>query len=105
MLFDSSSSLDIAEQSRPRCTLKEDIRQSNDTPQGWRRTTTYQTAKLTNWMNPFLWANIEKAMKRAGYQMSPTDIVREACKIDSAIFDRLAPQTVGTWIDRTGEHP
>jgi hypothetical protein len=56
-------------------------------------------------MNPFLWANIEKAAKRVGYRMSPANIVREVQKIDAIIFARLAPQTVGTWIDHTGDHP
>jgi hypothetical protein len=56
-------------------------------------------------MNPLLWANIEKAAKRVGYRMSLANIVREVQKIDAIIFARLAPQTVGTWIDHTGDHP
>jgi len=85
--------------------LKEDIRAANDTPQGRPKTTASQPAKLTNWMNPFLWATIEKAAKRAGHRMSPAEIVKELHKIDSKIFKKLAPQTVGAWIDRTGDCP
>lgn len=97
--------MNVAEQSRPRRALKEDIRAANDTPQGRPKTTTYQPAKLTNWMNPFLWDSIEKAAKRAGYQMRPAAIVKELQRIDGKIFHKLAPQTVGAWIDRTGDRP
>jgi hypothetical protein len=70
-----------------------------------KKTTMYQPAKLTNWMNPFLWDSIEKAAKRAGYQMQPAEIVKELHKLDCKMFHKLAPQTVGAWIDRTGNHP
>jgi len=62
-LLDGLSSLNVAEQSRPRHALKEEICAANDTPQGRKKTTMYQPAKLTNWMNPFLWDSIEKAAK------------------------------------------
>jgi hypothetical protein len=97
--------LNIAEQSMPRRVLKEDIRAANDTLQGRPKTTTYQPAKLTNWMNPFLWDSIEKAEKRAGYQMHLAAIVKELQRIDGKIFHKLAPQTVGAWIDQTGDRP
>ena len=104
-LLDGLFSPNVAEQSRPRRALKEEIRAANDTPQGRKKTTMYQPAKLTNWMNPFLWDSIEKAAKRAGYQMRPAEIVKELHKIDRKMFHKLAPQTVGAWIDRTGDRP
>lgn len=36
--------------------------------------------------------------------MSPVEIVKELQK-DSVLFTKLAPQTVGEWIDHTGASP
>jgi hypothetical protein len=37
--------------------------------------------------------------------MQPAEIVKELHKIDSKMFHKLAPQTVGAWIDWTGDCP
>lgn len=63
----------------------------------------YQEAKLTNWMTPLLWSIISRAALRAGPGMRPAEIVKECRKIDTVLFAKLAPQTVGAWIDRSGE--
>jgi hypothetical protein len=56
-------------------------------------------------LNPFLWASIENAARQAGYQMNPLEVVKELHKLDGKVFKQLAPQTVGAWIDRTGDCP
>jgi len=56
-------------------------------------------------MSPLLWMTIERVASRFKPEMSPADIVRELKKLNSAQFGRLAPQTLGRWIDRTGESP
>jgi hypothetical protein len=37
--------------------------------------------------------------------MSPKEILTELQKKDPVLFAKLAPQTVGAWIDRTDESP
>ena len=56
-------------------------------------------------MTPLLWSMISRAAIVTGPKMSPTDIVRELRKKDAVLFEKLAPQTVGGWIDRSGEKP
>ena len=56
-------------------------------------------------MTPLLWSMISRAAVVTGPKMSPTEIVRELRKKDSVLFEKLAPQTVGGWIDRNGECP
>ena len=48
---------------------------------------------------------ISRATIVTGPQMLPVEIVRELQKKDSVLFAKLAPQTVGGWIDRTGASP
>ncbi len=37
--------------------------------------------------------------------MSPSEIVKALQRKDNVLFAKLAPQTLGAWIDRTGEVP
>ena len=48
---------------------------------------------------------ISRAAAIYGPQMSPTEIVKELRKKDSVLYAKLAPQTLGAWIDRTGDLP
>jgi len=48
---------------------------------------------------------ISRAAIVVGPKMSPVAIVKELQKKDGLLFAKLASQTVGAWIDRTGEVP
>ena len=48
---------------------------------------------------------ISRAAVVVGPQMSPTAIVKELQKKDVMLFAKLTSQTVGAWIDRSGEKP
>lgn len=37
--------------------------------------------------------------------MSPSDIVQDLKKFNPILFEKLAPQTLGAWIDRSGDKP
>ncbi len=56
-------------------------------------------------MTPLLWSIISRAAIVTGPKMSPTEIVKELRKKDNVLFSKLAPQTLGAWIDRSGDAP
>lgn len=56
-------------------------------------------------MTPLLWSMIARAAIVVGPQMSPTAIVKELQKKDAVLFAKITSQTVGSWIDRSGETP
>ena len=56
-------------------------------------------------MNPLLFMTINEVASHHKPLMSPADIVRDLHKLNHAQFQRLAPQTLGRWIDRSGESP
>lgn len=56
-------------------------------------------------MTPLLWSIISRAAIVVSPKMSPVAIVKELQKKDGLLFAKLASQTVGAWIDRTGEVP
>jgi len=56
-------------------------------------------------MAPLLWEQIDKHACRNMPGMSPSDIVRDLKKFDPILFAKLAPQTLGGWIDRSGDKP
>jgi hypothetical protein len=99
-----SSSLNVAEASRPKRSLREQERQQRGKV-GRPRTTVYKEALQTNWMSPLLWTHIERAAKRCSPKMSPTEICRELQKLDPVLFKVLRPQTLRKWIDTKGEWP
>lgn len=99
-----STSLNVAEASRPKRTLEEHERQQRGTS-GRPRTVDYKKAVLTNWTSPLLWTHIARAAVRNAPKMSPTDICRDLKLLDPILFKVLVPQTVSRWIDRSGEAP
>ena len=56
-------------------------------------------------MAPLLWEQINKFARKNMLGMSPMDIVWDLKKFDPVLFAKLAPQTVGGWIDRSGDKP
>jgi hypothetical protein len=66
--------------------------------------TEYKEAVLTNWMLPLVWSVIDQVSKHHP-NMKPTEIVHELKLKDPVLFDKLAPQTLGGWIDRSGVRP
>jgi hypothetical protein len=56
-------------------------------------------------MAPLLWEQINKFTRKNMPGMLPTDIVQDLKKFDPVLFAKLAPQTVGGWIDRSGDKP
>lgn len=99
-----ASSLNVAEASRPKRTLHEQERQQRGKV-GRPRQRQYTEAIQTNWMNPLLWTHIEKAGKICRPHMRPADICRELKKMDPVLFKVLVPQTLGKWIDTSGDSP
>lgn len=49
-------------------------------------------AKYHNWFTPLIWSLIEKASQYAGWEMSPSAIVKEVKKIDPIIFQTFHEQ-------------
>ncbi|KAF9008239.1 hypothetical protein BDQ17DRAFT_1323607 [Cyathus striatus] len=74
--------VNIAEVSRPHRSFKEDLRDENDGI-GWPRKpeNSYMEAKYMNWTNPLIYIHIDEAARK------------------------LKPQTLGRWIDQTGDRP
>jgi hypothetical protein len=99
LLPDEPSSLNVAEASRPNWTCKEDLCQKWGKV-GQPREKEYKPAVLTNWMSPLLWHQINHTANCTKPQMQPTEIVKELKKWDSVAFGKLAPQTLGKWIER-----
>ncbi|KAF8193422.1 hypothetical protein BJ912DRAFT_241100 [Pholiota molesta] len=95
----------IAELSRPARALKEKFKAAVQKPQGRQRTNLPRPAKYHNWFSPFLWSQIEKAKKHAGWDMKASAIVAAAKKIDPVVFKGLSRTTVEGWIDRSGKVP
>jgi len=90
----------MAEMSRPQRAFKERLRQ--DRPKvGRPRINEYQGAVLTNWMSPLLWTTIDRIAISLGPGMSPSEITCELKKLNYSQFAKLAPQTLGAWIDRS----
>ena len=87
--------------SRPHRAFNEQLRQ--DRPKvGRPRINEYQGAVLTNWMSPLLWTTIDRVAISLGPEMSPAEITRELKKLNHSQFAKLAPQTLGAWVDRSG---
>jgi hypothetical protein len=99
-----TSTLNVAEASRPKRSLHEQKRQQRGKA-GRPRAGIYKPAFQTNWMSPLLWTHIERVGIRCSPQMSPTEICRELKMLDPILFKTLCPQTLRKWIDTTGESP
>jgi len=83
---------------------KEEARQERGTV-GWPRINKYNESVLTNWTSPLLWIHIEKVASYCRPEMRPSMIVKELQKLDPILFKKIRQQTVGGWIDQTGEAP
>ena len=94
----------VAEASRPYRTFKEEVRQQRGAV-GRPYMVEYKPAVLVNYYNPLIWFHIARVGEYCRPQMSQAEIVRELKKIDPVVFAKLAPQTLGAWIDRSGESP
>ncbi|PPR03038.1 hypothetical protein CVT26_004573 [Gymnopilus dilepis] len=100
----ASQAVNVAEVSRPNRAFKEDIRQERGKV-GRPRLHQYKAAILTNWMTPLVWSIINRVAEQCKPAMSPAEIVRELKKRDPILFAKLAPQTLGAWIDRKQDPP
>jgi hypothetical protein len=103
LISEPSSSSNLAEATRPNRTFKE-LRRRERTEVGRPRVIEYKEATLTNWMSPLIWSVIDRVSKHHP-KMRPAEIVHELKLKDSVLFAKLAPQTLGAWIDRSGNHP
>ena len=94
----------MAELSRPRRQYNEDSKKNNG-PCGRKRKekNKKKDSKLTNWFNPFIWPQVVTATSRAGRPWKPSDIVREARKLNPGVFWKLTSQVVGRWIDKAAK--
>ena len=97
------SSLNVAEATRPNRAFKEDKRHAQ-TEVGRPRVKEYKEAVLMNWMSPLVWSVIDR-VSRGHSRMKPTEIVRELKLKDPILFAKLTTQTLGAWIDRSGDRP
>ncbi|CAK5265356.1 unnamed protein product [Mycena citricolor] len=100
---DDSDINDLAEVSRParKLSRKSHADAGSSKPKRGRKpkhTGPPEDAKRVNWQHPLIWPQLVLARKRAG-SWSPIDIWRQAQLLNKALFKRLAPQTIGTWIE------
>ncbi len=95
----------VAELSRPHRAYREKEREANRKPQGRKRKNVPRPAKYKNWHTPFCWSQILIATKRTRWQMSAKQITKELKKMDPIIFETISPNTIDSWIDRSGEKP
>ncbi|KAF8185250.1 hypothetical protein K438DRAFT_1765899 [Mycena galopus ATCC 62051] len=97
-----SKSTKVAESSRPRRQFKEDAKKNNKPCGRKPNPENEQTdTKLTNYVNPLIWAQIETAaLKASGTKWSQAEICRAAKHLAPTTFAKLTPQVVGRWIDK-----
>jgi hypothetical protein len=98
MLISESSSLSsLVKATRPNRAFKE-LRRREWTEVGRPQVTEYKEATLTNWMSLLIWSIIDRVSKHHP-KMKPAEIVHELKLKDPVLFTKLAPQTLGAWID------
>ena len=95
----------IAELSRPARMLKQKFKDDNRKPQGRKRKRLLKSAKYHNWHTPFIWTQIEIAVRQVKWKMGGSAIVAAARKLDPVLFAGLSRTTVNSWIDRSRERP
>jgi hypothetical protein len=103
LISEPSSSLNLAEATRPNRAFKKDTRHKR-TDIGRPRTKVYKEATLMNWMSPLIWSVIDRTSKHHP-EMKPNKIVHALKLKDPVLFAKLVPQTLGAWIDRSGNRP
>lgn len=103
LISEPSLSLNLAEATRPNRVFKEEKRRERSEV-GRPCVNVYKEAVLTNWMSPLIWSVIDRVSKHHP-KMKPAEIVHELKLRDPVLFAKLAPQTLGAWIDRSGDNP
>ncbi|KAJ3990811.1 hypothetical protein F5050DRAFT_1716598, partial [Lentinula boryana] len=99
--FDDDPDDNLAEASRPRWGLKDDIRLSKKKahPEGRRATKVVKVASRMNYFQPLVWSQVQAAVRQVGYPWKQVDICRAAKLANPQTFAQLTPKTVGRWID------
>ncbi|KAG1793282.1 uncharacterized protein HD556DRAFT_1308718 [Suillus plorans] len=95
----------IAELTRPNCAAKkhECQHKQKKCTSGRKRTHEKKDAVYHNWHGPFMWIQIENAIKHPSVIWSSSWLVQHLKKKDPVIFKGLARPTVEGWIDCTGK--
>ena len=93
----------IAELSRPERAQKERVRQKKKY-KGRTRKHEAREAIYHNWFSPFLWSQIDGAVKHpsVGRNMSSWNLVKVLQQKDSIVFEKLSCLTIENRIDQTG---
>ncbi|KAF8808295.1 hypothetical protein BYT27DRAFT_7041201, partial [Phlegmacium glaucopus] len=94
-----------AKLSRPGRAIKRKFKSEHKKPQGQKAKVLVQQAKYYNWFSPFLWSQIEVAVKQVGWKMGASEIVDAVKRINPVNFEGLSRTTVKSWIDRSGNKP
>ncbi|KAG1749221.1 hypothetical protein EDB19DRAFT_1825476 [Suillus lakei] len=95
----------IVELTRPNRTAKECERKCKQKkcPPGHKHTHAKKDAVYHNWHGPFMWIQIDNAIKNPSVMWSSTQLVQYLRKKDPIIFKGLARSTVEGWIDCAGK--
>jgi hypothetical protein len=91
--------------SRPGRAIKRKFKNDHKKPQGRKATLPVRPAKYHNWFSPFVWSQIEIAIRQVGWKMGASEIVAAAKRIDPVVFEGFTRTTVKSWIDRSGDRP
>lgn len=95
----------IAEASRPHRAFREAQHKEDSCGRKRKAENRLTDAVRTNWQHPLLWTQIQAAALEAGYGMSPLTIATLLKRKNPALFTRITPQVIGSWIDRSGTKP
>ena len=95
----------ITELTQPARALKEKIKTKNKKPQGHKRIHQARPTKYHNWHTPFCWSQIQLAVKKVGWQISPSAMVSVLHCMDPDTFAGISCTTIEAWINRTGDKP
>ena len=97
--------LNLPEETRPTQMLQQRIKEKTCKAQGCQKINESRPATYHNWFSPITWRLIEQAHVAAGWEMSPTRIVKLAKQRNGEISCGLTRKTVKSWIDRSGPTP
>lgn len=103
---DTENLTSIAEDSHPARSLKDKFHDQNRKSCGRKKKKSCLSVKYVNWLVPFLFSRIKLAAKIAGGpNMGVRLIVKELKWQDYKTFKSISPNTIETWIDRSGPVP
>jgi len=100
----NSSTTTVAELTRPARALKRKLHLAKKSS-GRKETKVIRPATYHNWHTPFVWKQIQRAVKHVGWKMSASAIVKTLQTWDPIVFKGLRNSTVNSWIDRSGSKP